>query len=40
MWDDVKRRAPYYVADFTEGFRVRNLERVVGGTVRMYFLSE
>lgn len=39
MWDDLKRRAPYYWTDYTEGFQPRNLERVVGATIRMYFLS-
>lgn len=39
MWHDVKRRAPYYVSDFTEGFRRKNLERTVGATVRLYFLN-
>ncbi|KAL8278439.1 hypothetical protein RQP46_009129 [Phenoliferia psychrophenolica] len=39
MWADVERRAPYYWTDYTEGFRLENLERVIGGTIRMYFLN-
>ncbi|KAM0750331.1 hypothetical protein T439DRAFT_381031 [Meredithblackwellia eburnea MCA 4105] len=39
MWHDLKRRAPFYVSDYTQGFLPRNLERVVGATIRMYFLN-
>lgn len=39
MCHDIKRRAPFYVSDWTEGFQVRNLERVVGATIKMFFLK-
>ncbi|GAA5858350.1 hypothetical protein JCM8547_004661 [Rhodosporidiobolus lusitaniae] len=39
MWADVKRRAPYYASDWYEGFKPRNLERVAGATIKMYFLN-
>lgn len=39
MWADVKRRAPFYLSDWTEGVLPRNLERVVGASIRMYFLK-
>jgi hypothetical protein len=39
MWADLKRRAPFYVSDWTEGVKPRNWERVMGATVRMFFLN-
>ncbi|ORY90129.1 HCO3 transporter family-domain-containing protein [Leucosporidium creatinivorum] len=39
MWDDVRRRAPFYLSDWTEGLIPRNWERVTGATIRMYFLN-
>ena len=36
---DAKNRLPYYLSDWTEGFRHRNLERVLDATIRMYFLK-
>ncbi|GAA6047562.1 hypothetical protein JCM3770_005809 [Rhodotorula araucariae] len=39
MYNDVRKRLPFYISDWTDGFRPRNLERVVGATVRMYFLN-
>jgi hypothetical protein len=35
----LKRRAPFYASDWTEGVKPRNWERVVGATVRMFFLN-
>ncbi|GJN92039.1 hypothetical protein Rhopal_005067-T1 [Rhodotorula paludigena] len=39
MYHDVRKRLPFYLTDWTLGFVPRNLERVVGATVRMYFLN-
>ncbi|GAA6018663.1 hypothetical protein JCM10207_009001 [Rhodosporidiobolus poonsookiae] len=39
MVNDVRRRAPFYLSDWTEGFKPRNLERVVGATIKMFFLN-
>lgn len=40
MYADVKRRVPFYWSDWTEGIIVpANWERVIGATVRMYFLK-
>ncbi|BGP21228.1 inorganic anion exchanger [Rhodotorula toruloides] len=39
MYNDVRRRLPFYVSDWTEGLRPKNWERVVGATIRMYFLN-
>ncbi|KAJ8297285.1 putative transporter [Rhodotorula toruloides] len=39
MYNDVRRRLPFYVSDWTEGLRPKNWERVVGATIRMYFLK-
>ncbi|GAA5836117.1 hypothetical protein JCM11251_007374 [Rhodosporidiobolus azoricus] len=39
MWTDLRKRAPFYVSDWTEGLRPKNLERVVGATIKMYFLN-
>ena len=35
MWCDVKRRAPYYLSDITDGFNYRTF----AGTVRIYFVK-
>lgn len=37
--NDLIRRAPYYLSDWTEGFKLKNGERVIGATIRMYFLK-
>lgn len=39
MYNDVRRRLPFYVSDWTEGLRPKNWERVAGATIRMYFLK-
>ncbi|GAA5849109.1 hypothetical protein JCM9279_005793 [Rhodotorula babjevae] len=39
MYHDVRKRLPFYVSDWTEGLKPRNLERVVGATLKMYFLN-
>ncbi|BGP44345.1 hypothetical protein JCM10450v2_000156 [Rhodotorula kratochvilovae] len=39
MYNDVRKRLPFYISDWTEGLKPRNLERVIGATVRMYFLN-
>lgn len=39
MYADVKNRLPYYISDWTEGFRTKNTERIIGSTIRMYFLN-
>ncbi len=39
MWADVRRRAPFYLSDWTEAARPRNWERTVAATVRIYFLK-
>ncbi|KAM0790354.1 hypothetical protein ACM66B_003238 [Microbotryomycetes sp. NB124-2] len=40
IYHDVKRRLPFYASDWTLGvIRPNNWERVVGATVRMYFLN-
>ncbi|GAA5910691.1 Bor1p [Sporobolomyces salmoneus] len=36
---DLTRRAPFYVSDWTEGFKPKNYERVVGATIKMFFLN-
>ncbi|GAA5961225.1 hypothetical protein JCM3765_002876 [Sporobolomyces pararoseus] len=36
---DLTRRAPFYVSDWTEGFEPKNYERVVGATIKMFFLN-
>ncbi|BGP12253.1 hypothetical protein JCM10213_000054 [Rhodosporidiobolus nylandii] len=39
MYHDVKRRLPFYVSDWTEAAEPKNYERVVGATIKMYFLN-
>lgn len=40
MIQDVKKRLPFYFSDWSEGFLIKkNGERVLGATVRMYFLK-
>lgn len=39
IWADLRRRAPYYASDWTEGVKSKNWERVVGATIRMFFLN-
>lgn len=39
MYHDVKRRLPLYASDWYLAFLPKNWERVVGATVRMYFLK-
>ncbi|KAK4046404.1 hypothetical protein OIO90_006575 [Microbotryomycetes sp. JL221] len=40
MYFDVRRRLPFYASDWTLGvIKPNNWERVVGATVRMYFLN-
>jgi hypothetical protein len=39
MVADVKNRLPFYLSDWSEGFKGRNAERVTGSTIRMYFLN-
>ncbi|GAA5840606.1 hypothetical protein JCM3766R1_000709 [Sporobolomyces carnicolor] len=36
---DLTRRAPFYVSDWTEGLKPKNYERVVGATIKMFFLN-
>jgi len=39
MYYDVVGRMPYYVDDWVEGFRPKNLYRVVAASLRMYFIN-
>ena len=39
MYYDVKGRAPYYVNDWVEGFKPKNLYRVAAASIRMYFIK-
>lgn len=39
MYHDVKRRLPFYLSDWYIAFLPQNWERVVGATIRMYFLK-
>lgn len=39
MYHDVKRRLPFYFSDWYIAFLPQNWERVVGATIRMYFLK-
>jgi hypothetical protein len=39
IYHDLKRRAPFYASDWTEGFKPKNYERVVGATIKMFFLK-
>lgn len=39
MYHDVKRRLPFYVSDWTDGFKFNNVNRVTATTIRMYFLN-
>lgn len=39
MYYDVKGRLPFYISDWTEGFRPRNMYRVIAATIRMYFIK-
>ncbi|GAA5955163.1 hypothetical protein JCM8115_001870 [Rhodotorula mucilaginosa] len=39
MYHDVKRRLPFYLSDWYIAFLPQNWERVVGATIRMYFLN-
>ncbi|GAA6041008.1 hypothetical protein JCM8097_000538 [Rhodosporidiobolus ruineniae] len=39
IYHDLRRRAPFYLSDWTEGFRLRNLERVVGATIKVRLLA-
>ena len=39
MYYDVVGRMPYYVDDWVEGFRPKNLYRVVAASLRMYFIK-
>ncbi|GAA5882857.1 hypothetical protein JCM16303_002497 [Sporobolomyces ruberrimus] len=39
IYHDLKRRAPFYASDWTEGFKPKNYERVVGATIKMFFLN-
>lgn len=39
MWHDVRRRAPFYVSDWTEAAKPRNWERTIAATIRIYFLK-
>lgn len=38
-WFDLRRRAPFYVSDWTEAFRVKNLWTVAQSVPRMYFIK-
>lgn len=39
MYYDVKGRLPFYVSDWTDGFKPRNLYRVVAASIRMYWIN-
>lgn len=39
MWHDLKRRAPYYLSDWSLALSPENLPRVVFSTIRMYALK-
>lgn len=39
MYQDIRRRAPYYVSDWTLAFRKENLYRVAAATLRMFFIK-
>lgn len=39
MFYDVRGRLPFYLRDWTDGFRPMNLYRVVASAIRMYFIK-
>jgi hypothetical protein len=39
MYYDVKARLPYYVNDWVEGFKPKNLYRIFAASIRMYFIK-
>ncbi|GAA5867536.1 hypothetical protein JCM1840_002543 [Sporobolomyces johnsonii] len=39
IYTDIRNRLPFYVSDWTEGFKPSNFQRVVGATVRIFFLN-
>jgi len=39
MIEDIRRRAPFYLSDWTVAFQPRNIYRVSAATIRMYFIN-
>ncbi|CEQ38587.1 SPOSA6832_00032, partial [Sporobolomyces salmonicolor] len=39
IYTDIRNRLPFYLSDWTEGFKPSNFQRVAGATVRIFFLN-